>query len=183
MNLYVKTVKCHHQLTLKAERSISSRLRAGESLAMMEDTNKALSVATISSNGLYCHECVFSSLLLSLYCPTFWWAKYQESPYFQSAARRASVQGRSARAHMGWPRAPWAVAPSGSCLRDVESTEEDEAPWTAERCRLWCWTCCSDSQERGREGKRIASTNHAHYWAGFGEAAGQTNFVLPANLG
>lgn len=43
-----KLKRSHDGLTLNAERSISSRLRAGESLAMMEDAGKTLPAAALS---------------------------------------------------------------------------------------------------------------------------------------
>lgn len=132
-------------LTLKADRSISSRLRAGESLAMMEDTHSyspfarypetAFAVTTVWSPLLLqslppVHRRPLSlflslSLLTSLSDTVMSPRQNNTSPLFWSAAGRACVRERTARA-----RTPCTSALPGPCLWDVDGTggREGEAP-------------------------------------------------------
>lgn len=124
-----KCVKWRRQLTLKADRSISSRLRAGESLAMMEDTKRHSQLPRYPQTA-FAVTTMWSSLPLgfSLSCTVMSqrWTKLTVASQW-SAAGRVSGRERTARARTRgrWEAsAPCAVAPSGPCRRGVDGTEE-----------------------------------------------------------
>ncbi len=136
-----ENLKMPQRLTLKADRSISSRLRAGESLAMMEDTKRRSQLPDILKRPLLSRLCgplccsvsTVPSLLHSdvsatdkIITVSLW-----------SAAGRASGRERTARAQTRGEReasAPCTSAPPGPCLRDVDGTEKGEALWRVD-CR------------------------------------------------
>lgn len=95
-----KCVKCRRQLTLKADRSISSRLRAGESLAMMEGTKRRSQLPRYPQTA-FAVTTVWSSLPLgfSLSCTVMSqrWTEFTVAS-LRSAAGRVSDRERTARA-------------------------------------------------------------------------------------